>query len=66
MATKRIQDTSSTDASADYDTGKYSGIDPDSNRQATEVVAPAGKLVQLLGGADDQTDTGQSGGRELL
>jgi len=60
------QDTSANSAAADYDPARHSYVDSDSNCQSTDIVAPAGHLVQRLGGADNQTDTGMSGGRELI
>lgn len=63
---KQIQDTSANDDLSAWDTAKYSQICPDSNCMSTATTGGQDHLVVKLGGADDQTDTGMSGGRELL
>jgi hypothetical protein len=64
-----INNTSANVDLSAFDGSKYchAGLEPDSNKMAGGVgVGGTDKLVQRLGGADNQTDTGQSGGRELL
>jgi hypothetical protein len=62
----QIQDTSSGAGDlAAYDTSKYSQVDPDSNYQSTVTTGGEDRLITRSGGADDQQDTGQSGGREI-
>lgn len=67
MATRNINDTSANSAASDYNTANHVGIPADSNEQATEIVAPAGRLVTREGGSDlGYQDAQGFGGRELL